>query len=189
MRPPSTRSVAEVLARLVRADLSCVGASLRADGGVELLVRHVGRDERTGDAVRDAWPGAVASMQREHGADSARYVVEAQPGLWLTWSGTATNPEPAPPLSLPEPPSDRLSAWHVGVSDADGDADVVLASTPDEAAACFAAGWGLEPGTILAVSEEPLNEEDTLDSAPPQVFVVGDRGAIRAGMAMGARRP
>lgn len=188
LQPVATRSLADVLTRIARLGLSCVGAGLRPDGSVELRVQHELRLERTGEAVRAGWPGAVASVQRERHGDATSHAVEVQPGLWLTWRV----PAPRPSTRTPPPPpvrTDRLAAYHVGVSDQDGDAEVVLASSADEAAACYAEGWGLRPGTVLAVSAEPLGDEDTLDGVPPQVFVVEARGGVSAWQGWGARRP
>lgn len=187
MQPVSTRSLAEVLARLARSGLSCAGAGLRADGSVELRVQHEQRVERTGDAVRAGWPGAVASVHRERRSDATHHAVEVQPGLWLTWQVPLPRPSAAT-LAPPPAQGDRLAAYHVGVSDQESDAEVVLASSPDEAAACYAEGWGLRPGTVLAVSEEPLGDEDTLDGPPPRVFVVEARGGVSAWQGWGARR-
>lgn len=186
MQPEATRALADILARLARLGLSCVGAGLRPDGSVELRIQHEHRLERTGEAVRSGWPGAVASVHRERSGEASNHAVEVQAGLWLTWR--VPTPRPASPPAAPPRPADRLAAYHVGVSDQDGDSEVVLASSAGEAAACYAEGWGLRPGTVLAVSEEPLGDEDTLDGLPPQVFVVEAVGGVRAWQGWGARR-
>lgn len=172
----------------MRAEVNCVGAGLRPDGAVELQLEHSKGQSRTGDAVRAAWPGALSSVLMEHTHEGPRFTIEVLQGLWLTWCAPARLAEPAPLAPPPQPvPSGRLRAFHVAVSDADGDAEVVLASTPDEAAACFASGWGLSAGTVLAVVEEPVTV-DQGPPGPPVVYVVGDSGAVQAHAMSGGRR-
>lgn len=166
--------MAEVLARLQAAGLSCTGARVWNGDGVELIVDHAGGSQIIAEAVARQWPHRTASTIVERFHDGARVRVEIQPGVCLRWQRTTAQPrQTAPPRREPPPPDNRMLAYEVGRSDGGDDLDVVLAGSPDEAARCFLEGWGVPDGAMLAVrwDDHPGAIDPSLDRPLPHLRV------------------
>jgi len=167
-RDSHTNALAATLTRLLRANIRCIGATLRQDGSVALLVEHREAPERTEDAMRAAWPRALMSVLVDYTAEGPRFAITVRRDLWLCWRAPTTAAKSDPPATCHPPAGTRILAFDVSLADDENPPEVVLASTAIEAAICFTRGWDLSQGTIIFVVEQPLDGVE--DIGPPAIF-------------------
>lgn len=148
----SPSSVVEVLLTLERVGLECIGA--RALGSQELELRVASRrgDVDPGTAIQQAWPSRSSHLLLERLPDAVRARLLVRQGLWVAWQAPRTPVGRHAPER--ERQANRMVAYEVHKGEGDRDEEVVMAASPDQAAAYYAQGWGLTQGTLLTVAWE-----------------------------------
>lgn len=147
----SPHTVVGVLRVLEHVGLECIGARVLPGDEIELRVAmRLGLGD-PGQAIQQAWPDRGSHLLMERLSDITRARLLVAHGVWVSWQASSDLHGHSSRAPVPD---HRLTAFEVRKGEGGSDEEVVMATSPDEAAAYYARGWGLDQGALVAVAWE-----------------------------------